>query len=224
MRLDRVFGVVSAAVLFFGCNDRSVDLCEPGATQACICSDGRAGAQICHVAGSAWGDCDCGLIPDSESQPGDARPPDAGVDAPSADSVLSDSVVADGPAVCDGTGACHPSGNGQACIGGKWTMPPCNDPGYGCGATLDASTGFCDPRWSECVGPTASYTSCATYCAWIGKTCKENCITSRNYPNWGAEAWLSAPDCQKPLSPGKGQKPCSFLWDGTGPRWRCCCN
>jgi hypothetical protein len=93
----------------------------------------------------------------------------------------------------------------------------------GCGATLDDPVGFCDPRWSGCVGPTGSNSSCTDYCKSIGKTCKEGCITSRGYPNRGAEAWQTGAGCVDPAAMGAGQTDCAFSWDLTEARWRCCC-
>jgi hypothetical protein len=35
------------------------DVCEPGRTEACTCSNGLSGAQECYGNGSGWGECEC---------------------------------------------------------------------------------------------------------------------------------------------------------------------
>ena len=51
------------------------------------------------------------------------------------------------------------------------------------------------------------------------------CTTSRDYPDWGAEAWKGGVNCE---GVGAGQTHCDFIADirpqhQPGPRWRCCC-
>lgn len=43
-------------LLLVGCR---APVCEPGATQACVCAGGE-GAQVCSEAADSWGPCDCG--------------------------------------------------------------------------------------------------------------------------------------------------------------------
>ena len=81
------------------------------------------------------------------------------------------------------------------------------------------------PQWSEFVGKTNHYGSCAQYCAEINKTCVNTCTTSRGFPNWGVEAWVAGQElvCG---SVGAGQQFCPFTWDdvvGAANRWKCCC-
>jgi len=80
-------------------------------------------------------------------------------------------------------------------------------------------------QWSEFVGKTNHYGSCAEYCAEINKICVNTCTTSRGYPNWGVEAWVAGQElvCG---SVGAGQQFCPFTWDdvvGAANRWKCCC-
>ena len=80
-------------------------------------------------------------------------------------------------------------------------------------------------KWSEFVGKTNHYGSCAEYCAEINKTCVNTCTTSRGYPDWGVEAWFAGQElvCG---STGAGQQFCPFMWDdvvGAANRWKCCC-
>jgi cysteine-rich repeat protein len=49
-----------------GCDgEGSKDVCDPGATQTCLCAGGVQGVQICSGDGSRWGDCDCS-VPDAD--------------------------------------------------------------------------------------------------------------------------------------------------------------
>lgn len=52
-------------------------ICEPGATQRCVCAVGE-GAQVCSADGTAWGTCSCGQL---DGGPGDGGTADAGSDA-----------------------------------------------------------------------------------------------------------------------------------------------
>jgi hypothetical protein len=45
--------------LLVGCESESDSLCEPGATQACVCFSGAEGAQICAADGQRWEACQC---------------------------------------------------------------------------------------------------------------------------------------------------------------------
>lgn len=107
----------------------------------------------------------------------------------------------------------------------------------GCGSPHGSTAlGFCDPRWSECLGQAVGINSCDDYCSSIGKRCcdrfrvqnglcaqQELCITSRNYPvGWGLESWHTRAECQDPLSLGVGQLYCDSQIDKT-PAYRCCC-
>ncbi len=59
-------------------------VCTPGTIAACLCSDGRSGAQTCNAAGSGYGGCACSgadagvpgdaAIPACEIRPGTWRP------------------------------------------------------------------------------------------------------------------------------------------------------
>jgi len=57
----RAFTFLLAATLLAACSSSGRGgICAPGATQACVCSDGRGGAQSCNGAGSGYGGCICG--------------------------------------------------------------------------------------------------------------------------------------------------------------------
>ena len=47
--------------------DASFLVCDPGASQPCMCTDGRVGAQVCKTDGSAWDGCVCTAAPDSDT-------------------------------------------------------------------------------------------------------------------------------------------------------------
>ncbi|MFT5434268.1 MAG: hypothetical protein ACI9OJ_004981, partial [Myxococcota bacterium] len=45
-----------------GCSSETAagdQICEPGGTQACSCTDGKSGAQSCAEDGQGWMDCVC---------------------------------------------------------------------------------------------------------------------------------------------------------------------
>jgi hypothetical protein len=50
---------VTASLSFIGLAACSDTVCEPGATQACTCTDGDDGAQSCLDDGSGWAECRC---------------------------------------------------------------------------------------------------------------------------------------------------------------------
>jgi hypothetical protein len=64
-----------AVVLFVaaGCQEDPVEegVCEPGATQACVCPDGDDGSQSCASDGSGWEECVCVGDDDDDATPGD---------------------------------------------------------------------------------------------------------------------------------------------------------
>lgn len=54
--------VLLALASLAGCSggdDFDSVVCEAGATQACVCKDGRKGAQICAADETRWGACEC---------------------------------------------------------------------------------------------------------------------------------------------------------------------
>jgi len=50
--------LVVAVSLAWACADDG-EVCEPGETQPCICTDGSSGAQSCNAKGSGWEGCEC---------------------------------------------------------------------------------------------------------------------------------------------------------------------
>jgi len=77
-------------------------------------------------------------------------------------------------------------------------------------------------QWTECVDLTGR--SCSQLCGERSMVCGK-CVTSRNYPGWGAEAWSAGGSCH---GEGAGQTNCDFVADADpngrpGPRWKCCC-
>jgi hypothetical protein len=160
-----------------------------------------------------------------------------------------ESSVVDGPCA---QGTCNPSGNGTACMNGRWVSPSCMDSVNGCGEPHNpASPGFCDPKWSECVQYDAisapGIVDCNSYCSSRGKTCCDqtapscdHCITSRGYgalgfSYWGEEAWSTQEACKDPMAfeitnsgINRGQDYCDARnagnWKGKTTAWyRCCC-
>jgi hypothetical protein len=111
-----------------------------------------------------------------------------------------------------------------------WLSAGCVEGGATSGDSENASahqrvSALATPQWSEFVGKTNHYGSCAQYCAEINKTCVNTCTTSRGFPNWGVEAWVAGQElvCG---SVGAGQQFCPFTWDdvvGAANRWKCCC-
>jgi hypothetical protein len=57
------------ALALAACGAPAPPVCTPGASLACTCVDGRAGAQVCSADGAALGACVC-AAPDA----GPARP------------------------------------------------------------------------------------------------------------------------------------------------------
>ena len=81
----RQLGVVVALVVVCGVSASCVNTCIPGKTEACACTDGRVGAQICRGNGT-FEPCSCTLSQDAGRDGGDAC--DRNLNAPSIDSLF----------------------------------------------------------------------------------------------------------------------------------------
>jgi len=46
-----------------------VAVCQPGASQACACTNGQSGAQVCKDNGTGWGPCTCTSAPAVSPEP-----------------------------------------------------------------------------------------------------------------------------------------------------------
>ncbi len=74
MKLNRIAALV-LTLLAAGCStpDEGGDaqrVCAPGASQACACNDGRAGAQVCDEAGARFDACECAAAVEGEVEHG----------------------------------------------------------------------------------------------------------------------------------------------------------
>ena len=114
---------LTLALSIAGCGGDEQDndpqrICEPGATQSCVCGGGAPGGQVCAADGLRWLDCDCV----STDAGNDAPQFDAGAEAsvPDAQDDANDQCVP-GQVVCDGKCAdlnldpAHCGGCGYAC-------------------------------------------------------------------------------------------------------------
>lgn len=87
--------LLSVAACDGSCGEGPVDqVCDPGATQACVCAGGASGGQVCNADGTAWESCQCGT-PDAGGI--DGRRPDAsaGLDSAAHDVVMRDTAATD---------------------------------------------------------------------------------------------------------------------------------
>lgn len=100
---------------------------------------------------------------------------------------------------------------------GKATDSQLRQWGVTSATTTTAGTG----TWTSCIS-LDTQRSCASYCASISKTCSDTGTTSRNYPGYGGEAWISADACAAG-SAGAGQVSCATPTDAGGARWKCYC-
>jgi hypothetical protein len=88
MRIGAAFGwAILGSLVIVACGSSSSDggttagICTPGASVACTGAGGCSGGQVCNQAGTALGDCTCGVGTDS-GPPSDSGPPiDSGVDS-----------------------------------------------------------------------------------------------------------------------------------------------
>ncbi len=152
------------------------------------------------------------------------------------------------PVPCTAPGQCDPRGTGLICEDDFYVPLPCRATGcdapgsaYCCGSRSRAERspdkdGYCDPKWSDCVGLTPNYNNCETYCQTLGMECCDDtklgtvctranaCIVSRNWPGemWGLEAWESEQGCASRAPLGYGQNKCAMSFDAF-KRFRCCC-
>lgn len=144
-------------------------------------------------------------------------------------------------------GQCNPANTGEMCLQGQWQLPACTDTVNGCGEPHGTSpTGYCDPKWSGCVGLEAGADTCDAYCSSINKKCCDGtrsgctpdqlCVTSRGYYHnpdvstgvyWGCESWNTLDECDDPSGMGVGQDYCDARnagpWTNPAVRYRCCC-
>ena len=180
--------------------------------------------------------------PADTSSPGDASVPG---DTPGPEAPGSP----DTEPVCTSAneGDCDPANSGKMCIQGQWQLPACADATNGCGEPHGTSaTGYCDPKWSGCVGLETGAETCDAYFTSINKKCCDStksdctpdqlCITSRYYYHnpdvptgvyWGCESWGTLDECIDPSGMGVGQDYCDARnagpWINPAVRYRCCC-
>ena len=94
MRIAVIHALVTSMVVLAACPEQVSKICEPGETQACLCSGGQQGAQVCHGQGSSWLDCECG-VEDAGVTADAAQLDSAGTDTATADTAAADIAAAD---------------------------------------------------------------------------------------------------------------------------------
>lgn len=67
--MSKLFALLFISSLALGCSGGDDDdfktvVCSAGETQACVCGDGKDGAQTCKSDNTAWGACKCAASPD----------------------------------------------------------------------------------------------------------------------------------------------------------------
>jgi hypothetical protein len=161
----RVLGLVLVAALsVMGCSDDPADrVCDPGATQRCVCFGGDDGVQVCAGDGTRWNECVCGAAD------GDA---DADADA-DGDADADADADADGDADVDSD-----ADVGSGCvIGGE---------SYAAGAVNPATEWTARPDFTPCsivTEPDFSYDICARgRCVSPGSCGEASCNAPG--PNW----------------------------------------
>lgn len=163
--------------------------CVPGSTNACTCSSGRAGAQICNSDGMAYGACNCTSGTCSVNVPNactstdqccsDNGLPTVCASLPGAGQICSRRCTTN--ADCT-TGCCAALVDGShACAVARWCEPvgactiavglPCSADSQCC---PDTANGF----QAACAGGTTSAPSCSTLCV-DNSGCASSCCRAR---------------------------------------------
>jgi len=62
------------------CTPAQPRVCDPGATQKCVCADGHNGAQNCAIEGTTWSACRCTSEEPVGTDGGDEKTPEAPMD------------------------------------------------------------------------------------------------------------------------------------------------
>jgi hypothetical protein len=132
----RVLGLVLVAALsVMGCSDDPADrVCDPGATQRCVCFGGDDGVQVCAGDGTRWNECVCGAADGDADADADAdgdADADADADADGDADVDSDADVGSGCVIGGesyAAGAVNPANECEWCRPGvgatEWTARP----------------------------------------------------------------------------------------------------
>ena len=92
--------------LLLGCGGEKA-VCEPGATQVCVCATGESGAQACDDAGTSWDTCDCDAALGTDDDDDDDDDTDTDSGQSDGDATAGATVYATYCAACHG-----PSGHG----------------------------------------------------------------------------------------------------------------
>jgi hypothetical protein len=145
--------------------------CSPGATQSCLCVDGRMGAQSCDDQGTRWGACSCQPLP--------IPPADAGPEPPTCSGTVCGGQCVDTNSDGEHCGSCGTACSsaqicvrgacmltcgsselacGQSCVNTRSNRSHCGGCGVACGANEDCVSGSCATRCA------AGQTSCSGAC------------------------------------------------------------
>lgn len=204
----RIANLVAAAMLLaFGCGSPpgggygGVQLCVKGATQSCVCGDGKMGAQACD--GMAWEACACtpnGACTAGATQACGCNDGRAGFQSCNGGAWGACSCQNNNMGCTDGaTQACACPGGAkgqQACAGGAWGTCACQakvSVGDPCGSNSDCPapmacvlqhggdvSGICTINcgdWTDCTQPK------------VGKPFWKCCMLANASPACGPPAW-----------------------------------
>ena len=142
--------------------------CEEGATLACTCVDGSAGAQAC--AAGVWGTCECQSAGCQEGQTQDCMCNES--------SPGSQTCSGGAWGNCDCSGSVCQNGQSQGCL--------CNDGSPGMQSCVNGNWGNCECSTPDCQNGQVQNCSCAD-----GSYGSQTCLNG----NWGT-CECGTPDCQ----------------------------
>jgi hypothetical protein len=196
MKLLGWFLALGAAAVGACAPDMGPRVCSAGATQACLCADGRMGVQSCDESGARWGVCGCIVGPMPMSDAGSDATPCSGSLCAGQCVDTSNSNVHCGACgrACSGGQVCMQGmcaltcGNGesicsQSCVNTRVDRGHCGGCGRACASSEDCVAGACVARCpagqSSCSGSCANLQTDARNCGACGAVCAANqrCMT-----------------------------------------------
>jgi len=184
------------ALVSLSCSDsQGAAVCTPGATQACVCPGGKAGAQACEKDGMSWGVCyGCPSGGDAGADGGEVADATPRVDGSAAGCTKADDLL-----------------DRDACGAGKACSIVDSDGKLGC--ATPGTTAFHQPctdlsacvAGSGCLGLSSTSLTCLPFCArGVTDTCPKGSACTGTFKTVAGEIGLCMPSVTCDIVSGTG--------------------